>query len=70
MKAITNIDNSRIIQPFYTAPIILEPRSGRHFRNLEFLVFFRKLHRNLIENIQNPRLVYAVRIFTNIFFII
>ena len=49
MQTITEIYHTCIHQPFYTAPIIFEFCSTRNLWNLEFLILFCQLHRNMIE---------------------
>ena len=70
IQAVADIDHSRIVQPFHTASIVTEASAGGNFGDLKLLVVLGKLHRNVVEYIQDPGLVDALGIFANVLLVV
>ena len=70
LQAVADVDHTGIVQPLDTAPIVAEPRTGCHLGDLEFFIILCQLNRYMVEYIQYPRLVNALRILTDIFSVV
>ena len=55
-----------VVQPLDASPVILHFRARGDLRNLELLVLLGKLRRNVVEHVQNARLIHSFGIFADI----
>ena len=70
IQTVAEIDHAGVVEPFDAATIIAEARAGGDSGNLEFLVVARQLHGNVVEHVEDARLIHAFGVFADVFFVV